>query len=341
MIRKNSVCWIGAHFDACALWRVYMPHFSYPRSTFHLFAQRPELNRIVDHDICIVQRCLTAEQARFIQIVKQCGMRVVYDLDDNMWQIPDFNPAAGILGRYKIGFENCMALTDVITVSTSTLASVVQSVMRKHFKVRKIPVVVTQNRIDTRLFAPPRKSTEEVIVGWAGSTSHLGDLEIAQDALETVAQEEKDVVFEFRGMAPPEKLRELKNVRFRLWQPVSDFMARMPVWGWSVALAPLCEHDFNKSKSPIKMMEAAYCKIPCLVSWLEPYAYFCSFDPELKWLLCASSKDWAPKLRTLLHEPAMRNELGRRAYNVLIEHFSFSKPHEGWDKAFALALNGI
>src|SRR4051812_24325830 len=112
MRRDNAIGFLGAWLDACALWRLYMPHFNYPGSQFFVFGSKPDFNIVSMNDVVIMQRCCTTEQFRFIEMARDMDIRVVYDLDDNMWQIPAFNPAAQVLDRFKDGFIHCMKLTD-------------------------------------------------------------------------------------------------------------------------------------------------------------------------------------------------------------------------------------
>lgn len=337
MKRDNAIVFVGAWLDACALWRMYMPHVDMPGSSFFVFGGRPDFNKIAGNDVCIVQRCCTREQFEFLKVLKQLDIRIVYDLDDNMWSIPEFNPAYATLSRHRDGFVACMQLVDVVSVSTRELKRVVEHHMKKAQTGRSVPVVVAENRINEKLFAAPKKK-DRVIVGWAGSSSHKGDLEIIVPALTAAVPDYPATTFEFRGMAAPESLRGYSNVTFKLWTPVAEFASRMPMWGWSVALAPLVQHEFNDAKSCIKMIEAAYCSVPCLASWVAPYDRFCSFDSELRWLLCASSSAWGAKLRTLLNEQERREELGQRAFQVMRNHFSFeSRQHEGWNSILSLA----
>lgn len=333
--RNGAVVFLGAWLDACALWRLWMPHVNLPGSSFFVFRQQVDFSKIAGNDICVVQRCCTKPQFEFLKVLRQLHLKVIYDLDDNMWQIPEFNPAAKILGQYREGFAACMQWTDLVTVSTKQLAQVV----RKYTKGlvnpatgKAIPVVVTENRMDCRLFSAPKR-IDGLIVGWAGSSSHAGDLEVMYDGLKECIAEFPEVTFQFRGMEPAKEMRQYGNVQFRLWTPVPEFCLRMPQWGWTVALAPLVDHEFNSSKSCIKMMEAAWCKVPCLASWVDPYDRFTSYDPELRWLLCAGRSNWAPKIRELINDKARRDDLGVRAYNVLRKYYSYDEPHAGWKQA--------
>jgi O-antigen biosynthesis protein len=338
MIQKNGICFLGAWIDACSLWRLYMPHLNYPGSSFFCFANNPDFNLISAHEIVVVQRCCTEQQFHFIQLMPKLGIKVIYDLDDDIWDIPKFNPAERVLAPHKQGFMACIRIVDMVTVSTHFLAKAVRANVRNmvHAQTGKpIPIVVAENKIDERMFAAPVRN-ERLTIGWAGSSSHIGDLAIVESAILDLAPRCPDVLFEFRGCDPPESITKLVNFRWKTWMPVAEYGARMPLWGWHIALAPLVDHSFNDAKSCIKAVEAAYCRTPCLASWTRPYDEFCSHDPELRWLLCAGQGNWAPKLRELINDGARREELGQRAHAVMRKHYSWqSGQHEGWEQALA------
>ncbi len=146
------------------------------------------------------------------------------------------------------------------------------------------------------------------------------------------------MTFEFRGcvLAEDSRIAKVPGFRHVLWTQVAEYAARMPIWGWSIALAPVQDVPFNDSKSAIKMCEAGYCGIPCLASWVKPYDEFTSKDSELRWLLCTTPSAFERKLRILIHEPERREELGRRMRAVVDAHYSYNRPHEGWEKALEL-----
>lgn len=316
-----------------------MPHMNYVGSSFFVFANHPNFSRIVGQDVVVVQRCCTKSHFQFIQLMRKLGMTIVYDLDDNMWEIPKFNPAHNVLSSHREGFAACMAYVDVISVSTKRLKRAVE----KHVGVRRnpdtkleIPIIVVENKLEPRLFADPVQR-EGVTVGWAGSSSHMGDFDEMRDGLIEAAREHQNVTFEFRGCPPPKEIEVLPNFRFKLWLPVAEFCSRMPTWGWSIGLAPLVDNNFNAAKSSIKMLESAYCGIPCLASHVDPYDNFCSHDPELRWLLCYGKYQWANKLRELINDKARREELGRRARKVAEEHYFWQENHDGWKQVFEAA----
>ena len=293
------------------------------------------------YDIVIVQRCSTQAQFDFLKLCRTVGIKIILDLDDNVWDLPPENPAYEIYKQMRNGFDVCVRMTDVLTVSTRTLAKAVKKNVKTMINLqtgKEIPIVVIDNRIDKQLTSPP-VSSDRFIVGWQGSNSHIGDLELISEAINTLSVECPHIDFQLRGSDLPRSFKTAPNVAHKFWTPVSEHLARMPRWGWSIALAPVTSHIFNDSKSPLKMIEAGYCGIPCLASWQRPYDEFTQHDRELKWLLCSGQLNWLPKLRTLINDHAMRTELGQRMQAVVAKHYSLSltHPHEGWINAIKLA----
>ena len=340
--RTNSIVFLPSSADASALWRLQMPHVALPGSAFFVFDQKPDWVKIAGYDVVVVQRCCSNPQFEFLSACIALKQKLVYDLDDNVWEIPEYNPAYRILNAYREGFKYCIRMVDAVTVSTKELASAVRKhvgrdQLRNLVTGKEIPIIVAENRIERRLFSRP-STPKPGLVGWAGSSSHIGDLNLVEQAVVNCSTEFPDATFEFRGCVLPEdsKIRNVPSYRHVLWTPVAEYAARMPVWGWSIALAPVHDMPFNDCKSAIKMIEAGYCGIPCLASWVRPYEAFCAKDRELLWLLCRNPAEWERKLRILLTEPERRLELGRRMKAVVDCHYSYSKPHEGWQQVLDL-----
>jgi hypothetical protein len=342
--RQNPIIFLASAIDGCALWRLFFPYLSLPGSSFFCFRQKIDYAKVVGNEICVVQRLCTQNQFDVLRTMASLGLKIIYDLDDDVWEIPQSNPAHGILGQYKEGFKSCIRMVDVVTVSTHYLAKVVRRNVKAMVNLttgKPIPIVVVENRVWEQGFVRPERP-EKVTVGWAGSSSHVEDLEVVLPVLYNLAKADPKIEVEMRGcqLADTSPLRKLDNFHHRPWMPVPEFISRMPVWRWNIALAPVTDHDFNRSKSAIKMCEAAYCKIPCLASWITPYEGFCHHDPELQWLLCSGASSWERKLRDLVYDKDRRDDLGRRMHKVMVEHYSYRKPHEGWQEAFRLAREG-
>lgn len=334
-----------AGIDACAYWRMWIPHISIPNSRFQFNAMQPDMNEIAEQDVLVVQRMFSQGNVQYLRLCREYGIKIIYDLDDNIWDMPKFNPAYNIFRRQEVrdGMINCAMWADVITVSTRQLQNVVQdewSWLRNVASKKPIPVVHIDNVVDPVLFgrAPVTRDDSFVKIGWAGSNTHGGDIELVWSMLPSLLEKYENVLLEFVGHAAPASIRNHPRVKEREWVHISEFTKRFATWDWDIVLAPLHQHKFNRSKSSIKMQEAAAIHKPCLAENIAPYKYFASFTPELNWLLC-DDYDWEKKLNELICNAPLRRELGEAMHENLIRHFHIDSRVSQWEEACRMAYS--
>jgi glycosyltransferase involved in cell wall biosynthesis len=80
---------------------------------------------------------------------------------------------------------------------------------------------------------------------------------------------------------------------------------------YDIMIAPLRPHPFNRSKSNLRVLEAAILGIPVVASDYGPYAEF--IDHGTTGLLARTDHDWGRHLRALVEDEAMRTEMGAAA----------------------------
>lgn len=333
-----------AGIDACALWRMWMPHLSLPHSRFLFSEGRPYIEEMSECDTIVVQRLMQPGNAQFLKIAKTYGLNIVYDLDDNIWDLPASNPAAQFFHSKKSqeGIVECTSWADVITVSTDDLKKVVENKLG-HLRNRatglNIPVIKIDNCVDMNLFHKPviARDADKIVIGWGGSNTHSGDIRFVWELLPFILDRYPNVYMEFAGMGAPEKIRNHPRVKQLSWCHVSEYHNRYATWNWDIVLAPLEMHRFNRSKSSIKMIEAGCIAKPCLAQDISPYRYFCSFTPQLKWLLC-SDYDWEKKLHRLIQDKPFREDLGACMYQNVVDNFQIQRTIPQW-QAIAQGLS--
>jgi len=333
---QNNLCFAPAGIDACALWRMWMPHLNIVNSRFLFTEGAPDIHSMSECDILVVQRLMMDTNVQFLRIARAHGLKIVYDLDDNVWNLPASNPAASFFDRDESveGLRHCAEMADAITVSTRELQKVVQAKWKGMVNAetgKPIPIIHIDNCVDTKLFRPiyGDKDQDKVVIGWAGSNTHGGDLGKVWSLLPDLLSRFPNVYLEFIGHAPPDKIRMHERVRERPWAHVSEFHNRFATWNWDIALAPLEHHRFNESKSSIKMQEAGAISIPCLATNIAPYQYFCSFSKSLDWLLC-EDWEWEKKLVALIKDASLRKDLGQLAYANTVVNFSIDRTAAQW-----------
>src|SRR5437773_1391352 len=100
--------------DACALYRMYMPHVNIPNSRFLFNEGDVPLHELADSDLLFVQRLVSNKNYEALLKFEKLGLTVVYDLDDNLWEAPSYNPAAKLLRMVKSGFGACITKCSVV-----------------------------------------------------------------------------------------------------------------------------------------------------------------------------------------------------------------------------------
>src|ERR1039458_7973243 len=80
-----QAAFLPAALDACCLYRMYIPHLQLLNSRF-LYRLGPlDLKELDGCNVSIVQRQVSEHNLNAIRRMKQIGLKVVYDLDDNIW----------------------------------------------------------------------------------------------------------------------------------------------------------------------------------------------------------------------------------------------------------------
>ena len=209
---------LPANLDACSLYREFIPHLHIPDSKFLFRPDRLHLDELKDKEVVVVQRQVTPENYKAMKMLKAAGKKIIYDLDDNMWSLPTWNPAYKIFKQMREGFALCAAEADVITVSTRGLLNECNTHLGQLGK----KMLVVPNAMDFNLFhpSPLEKDDGRVLVGWGGSNTHSGDIVEAWEVLPALIKEHDNLYLDFVGMAGPKELQGHARVKNRPWVPV-------------------------------------------------------------------------------------------------------------------------
>lgn len=304
---------------------------------YNIYGMQPD--RFAHCHVAVVQRQYSQVNFEAIQLLKKMKMKIVYDLDDDMWSVPSYNPAHKLLRQLLPGFHNCASRCDMITVSTEHLRLMVQREMGKDGP----PVMSVENSLDFDWFHPlpqefKKAKNGKVVVGWAGTNTHSGDVKKVFDLIPALMEELPEMQFELVGLPMPDNWAKVADrVRVRDYIPVAEFANYWSSWQWDVALAPLERNQFNLSKSSIKMLEAAALKIPCVASNFAAYGKFGNYSSLLrKTVMADSQSDWKKMIRNLVKSGELRSEVGAEMQLVGREHYDIRDRINRWSEIFQL-----
>ena len=248
--------------------------------------------------------------------------KLVYELDDNLWDIDyrsakahEFFNEPGIVDNLNGNIK----LADAVTVTTEALAGLVRPINPN--------VHIIPNYLPEWLLAHERPRHEgQIVIGWGGSNTHAMDLaEVGPQLRRYLERAPGNVELHVMGEPkPPPRRRGVRRphtpwteeyklpedrIRWTGWNAsVPDYWRAID---YDIMLAPLRPHLFNRSKSNLRVLEAAMLGIPVIATDYGPYAEF--VDHGVTGLLAKTDHDWGRHLRALVEDEAMRAELGANA----------------------------
>lgn len=327
--RMPNVAFLPANIDGCALYRMFIPHLNIPNSRFVFKPGGVGYERFAEAEVVVVQRQVSELNHKAIMDLKNLGLKLIYDTDDNLWALQAANPHQKLFQQHQSGFAKCAMECHIITVTTKGLKSAVKTALPSY----RGDILVVPNAMDFTLFQEAiARDDNRIIVGWAGSNTHAEDVRDAWRVLPAIMDEFPHVEMEFVGMLPPQSMLKYvpSRVRMRRFVPVGEFPSRFASWAWDITLAPLTDNRFNRSKSNIKMLEAAALNIPILVSPVQPYDEFCALHPDLRWLMCSTELQWKNKLRELIQDSELRKAKAQQIRSIALKYFDIKNIKDLW-----------
>ena len=121
-----------------------------------------------DYDLIILQSQWDLSQKGNIQALQAQGKKVVFEIDDNIWEIPHGNESRNYWTPDKLkDIKEMFTVCDAIITTTKPLANILRQFNSE--------VYVIPNYIEDLLTSDLRPPTPAVRIGYAGSMSHAPD----------------------------------------------------------------------------------------------------------------------------------------------------------------------
>jgi glycosyltransferase involved in cell wall biosynthesis len=231
---------------------------------------------------------------KIVYALKEQGIKIWYDLDDAMDLVDKKNPFYFVTKTYMSTVYLLLHEADFITVATPALKEHIETLTKK-------PVEVFGNFLNPTEWKERKESGEKLRIGFAGSASHLEDVNFILPVIEEL-QKKYDFTFVVMGFdigakdADDYRERNKKQLD-QLWDvhpvgiEVEKFVnglnkvkhewadgcrwelypRKLAELGLDIALCPLLDTPFNRNKSAIKFYENAYIGTPVICSNVTPF----------------------------------------------------------------------
>lgn len=292
---------------------------------------------------------------------KKLGKRVLYDLDDDIWQVAKDNPSQLVSNAMKDQYEGMIKEADAVITPSPVLAKK----FKKYFKNK--PVFICPNGIDPNLYQErPHDNEDTLKIGYMGAASHWKDLQLIGEVIAEL-NKKYDFLFTIYGLTgepmeaamyayqkelqfnfQPEKNEYMKSaLKFydqlkstRYWHvpfmPPELHPNVLAKCDLDIGIAPLEESEFNSGKSNIKFYEYASVGTLCVASDVKPYS------EEVNYRAKNTFKDWYNKLEKLIVDKELRAKVlnEQRQWVQKNRYANIDSPMSlAWEKACQLPSN--
>jgi len=290
---------------------------------------------------------------KWMKEFKAQGVRVIYDMDDDFWQVAKNNPSVLVSNALKDQYESQIKEADIVITPSEVLAKK----FKKYFKKK---IHLCPNGVDLASYIERPHIHQELVIGYMGAASHWGDLHLIGQVVNDLAKK-YDFLFAIYGLTgepleaamyfyqrtlagnfAPEKneyyrsaikfaeqLKDLKTMHVPFMPPElhPSVLSRCD---FDIGIAPLEDTTFNAGKSCVKYYEYASVGTAVLASDVLPYS------KEVGYLTKNTYKDWYKKLEKLIVDKEFREKLGKKQQDWVHKNRSLDAIGLPWE----LALQG-
>jgi hypothetical protein len=287
------------------------------------------LRDLQGHDVIVAQRWDKHAGLETWRRARGPFSRLVYDLDDDVWNItPENWQAYQLFNRPDVrdAVEHAAETADLVTASTEPLAAVMRNFSGS--------VTVLPNCIPDWLPDLPRVRRDRPRVGWQGGASHGIDVGMVAGPVRRFLKRFPGWDLQLNGQDYRETFRVPAGRAFLVpWVPAyfrpREYYASVD---FDIGLAPLWPTRFAASKSAIKVIEYGARGIPSVASDIEPYAAVITHG--VNGFLVRRDHEWLKYLSELAGDEALREKMGAAAREMARRHL-ISSGADAWAEAYA------
>lgn len=283
-----------------------------------------------DADVIVMQRVTHKHLHQIVPILRERGVAVVVDMDDDLHNIHQHNQAWAHLHPKTPTdhtWDNAMVACDdatLVTVSTDALT-------RRYGRHGRVQVL--HNCVPDFYLDIEHKDSD--VVGWGGSLhSHPDDVPTVATPISRLV----DDGVQFRVIGNGWGMRKALNLREEV-----DSTGPLPIEEWpealaelGVGIAPLADTVFNSAKSWLKPLEYAALGVPCVMA---PRAEYRRIHNLGIGLLADKSRHWYSQIRRLVDSTDYRLEMsekGREVARTLTYLENAYRWAEAWKRAYEI-----
>lgn len=273
----------------------------------------------------------TKEVEALYKEARRLSIPIIYDIDDLIFDIKAYS---AYLEKTKLSKETkndllkgaelyALALknSDIFITTTKELQIRARALFPA-LKIFILPNAITKYLTDTsKQKSYPLGDTSNIKIFYgSGTSTHNEDFELISRPMAKILQKYPNVELWIAGLLKlPDYMNEFdKQIKRIPLLPTGDYLEL--IQKFNIAVVPLVDSVFNRSKSNIKYIESSYFSIPSVCSSLPEFSNI--IDDGLTGFLAKNEDEWYSSLCSLIDSATKRKEVGKAANAVVVSLYS-------------------
>lgn len=284
-----------------------------------------------DADVVVMQRPGRALQIQMVRMMRDNGIAVVIDMDDDISRLHPSNVAYTAYYRQPVQTGLSWRTTEAVCREATMVTTSTQRLQKRYAPHGR--GVVIDNFVPATYLGFQHYDTGRF--GWAGNRkSHPNDLQVLGDSVKKLTNDGH----KFRVVGPMDGIREV--LRLPTQPDVTgavglESWARTMCQNLDVSLCPLAATEFNSAKSRLKAIESMSVGLPWIFSPREEYRR--AHRESGCGLPADTPAQWIKAVKELMTNDALRHEQAE-AGRAFMQDQTYEKNAWRWWEAWEHAL---
>lgn len=253
----------------------------------------------------------------------------LFYIDDNFWRIVGDSPLAEYYRHPAVrqSLEFIASNARTVITNSNQLARFLSQFSKR--------ITVLPTFFDFSLIENVQKQPDETIrIGFAGSPSRADDLELIAPLIKPILERFPQTVFEFAGVMPKAVAPEERILFFPHTHDYKSYIRFQASRNWAIGLAPLIDHEANRSKTDNKYREYGACGCVGIYSDIPPYSDVVK-DSQTGLLVGNTGSAWLDALTDLITHPQKREAMSQAALEDVRARYDIGHVSQAWAGFFA------
>ncbi len=280
----------------------------------------PRFEEAVKASDMVITQCI--RDIKFGCMVKALGeiykIPMIMETDDDPFSMDSDNPATSRMG----------AGTDVeraayFQAKDADVIIVTNDYLKRTMYTYNENVHIIPNCIDFQLWNKvkiPEKKEGELVLGWAGAAGHKKNLDIVKPVFIELLEKYPNLIIKCLHGAVDMGIESDRFISYNEWVSVDKYPQRLANLGMDVAVAPLLDSEFNRSKSNLRYLQYSALKVPTVASNVGPYKNTI-IDGENGYV-ANSDKIFLDKISNMLDNAKLRRFIGDNSHRFVMKNYN-------------------